>query len=294
MNKKQIILLYVLAISYFNSNAQTTFQKIVGTNQETANAIQQTSDGGYILFGETNSFSLAGFSDLYLIKADINGNLTWTKTFGAYLMELAYSVQQTTDGGYILAGATASLSAPWEIYLIKTDSNGDTLWSKTYYTGPGDLGYSVQQTYDGGYIITGEHQGINGYEVNLIKTDVNGNWSWSNIYGNNGLNTTISSSVKQTTDHGYIITGFTDAFGAGNADVYLLKTDSTGILQWSKTYGGTGIDKGFSVEQTSDAGYIVAGTTSSFGAGGTDFYLVKTNVSGDTLWTRTYGGSLLD
>jgi len=252
-------------------------------------SVQQTSDGGYIIAGETYS---GAAHDVYLVKTDSRGDTLWTRTYGGWHYDLGHSVQQTSDGGYIVAGATKSFGAgEYDVYLLKTDSCGDTLWTRTYGGSDNDYGHSVQQTSDGGYIIAGTTMsfGAGGNDFYLLKTDSCGDTIWTRTYG--GREWDYANSVQKTSDSGYIIVGWTISFGAGSADVYLLRTDSSGDTLWTRTYGGSYWDEAHSVQQTSDGGYIIAGETESFGAGGGDVYLLKTNSSGDTLWTRTYGGT---
>ena len=208
-----------------------------------------------------------------------SGQIGWTKTYGGGDWDWGYSIQQTLDGGYIVAGETQSFGVGWtDVYLIKTDANGDVIWTKTYGGSGGDCGNSVQQTSDGGYIIVG---GITYFDcdVYLIKTDANGDVEWTKTYGGSGED--CGNSVQQTSDGGYIIVGKTTSFGAGASDVYLIKTDANGNAEWTKTYGGGGEDCGNSVQQTSDGGYIIVGGTTSFGAGGGDVYLIKTDAYGN-------------
>jgi len=266
-----------------------------GTNNDEGHSVQQTSDGGYIIAGNTNSFG-AGNWDFYLIKTDASGNPSWSRAYGGTNIEAARSVQQTTaDGGYIIVGWTTSFGAGGgDVYLIKTDASGNPSWTRTYGGIRDDLGYSVQQTSDGGYIITGwtKSVGDTSGEVYIIKTDASGNLSWSRAYG--GASNDEGHSVRQTQDGGYIIAGQTYSFGAGGCDVYLIKTDASGNLLWTRTYGGTLDDQGWSVWQTLNGGYIISGNAKSFGAGAWDVYVVRTNASGDILWTKTYGGTLDD
>jgi hypothetical protein len=259
-----------------------------GTDIDWGFSVQQTSDSGYIIAGATESFPVGDWN-VYLIKTDVNGDTLWTKTYGGASIDEGHSVQQTSDSGYIIAGATRSFGEglDWDVYLIKTDASGDTVWTRTHGTMNGsELGRSVQQTSDNGYIIGG-YTG-NG-DVYLIKTEINGYVVWTRTYGGTGID--WGWSVQQTFDGGYIVVGSTSSFGAGSDDVYLIKTDANGDLLWTRTYGGTGIDWGFSVQQTSDSGYIIIGGTDLFvfGTSRGDAYLIKTNVNGDMLWTRTYG-----
>jgi hypothetical protein len=257
-------------------------------------SVQQTSDGGYIMAGWTTSFG-AGGTDVLLIKTDANGNVQWAKTYGGTGWEEGHSVQQTSDGGYIVAGVTYTFGAGWgDFFLIKTDASGNIQWARTYGGTGWDVSWSVQQTSDGGYIVAGwtTSFGAGGHDFFLVKTDANGNLQWARAYGGTANDTALS--VRQTSDGGYVVLGFTSSFGAGNHDILLIKTDASGNIQWARTYGGTGWDGSRSVQQTSDGGYIVAGWTTSFGAGGGDFFLIKTDANGNVQWAKTYGGTAND
>ena len=238
-------------------------------------SVEQTTDNGYIITGNTNSFG-NGNDDVYLIKTDENGDSLWTKTYGGMLMDIGSCVQQTTDGGYIITGKTAIPFAGYKIYLIKTDENGDSTWTKTYGSTHDIWGRFVQQTNDGGYILIGSGGGIN-----LIKTNENGDALWTKTFGKNLY---YGNSVQQTNDEGYILTGTTNSttnsFGNGSIDVFLIKTNENGDSLWTKTYGGINQDKGSSVQQTNDGGYIITGSTSSFGNESNNVYLIKTNSEG--------------
>jgi hypothetical protein len=262
-----------------------------GFSTEWGYSVQQTPDGGYIIGGRTSSFG-AGGNDVYLIKTNAAGDTLWTRTYGGRGYDEGTSVQQTSDGGYIISGTSDSYSTgDLDVYLIKTDASGDTLWARVYGSWWDEDGLSVQQTSDGGYIIAGWTwaSSPSNYDFYLIKTNPSGDTLWTKKYGGSGNDE--ANCIKQTSDGGFIIVGFTSSYGAGSFDNYLIKTDAQGDTLWTRTYGGTNDDYGLFVQQTSDSGYIIAGYTSSFGAGGYDVYLIKTNKDGDTLWTKTYGGT---
>jgi hypothetical protein len=288
---KKIITICFMLIAAGNSFAQQiTFQKAYGgVDGDECYSVQQTTDGGYIMVGNTDGFG-AGIWLIYLIKTDAYGDTLWTKTIGGGGYDNGRSVQQTTDGGYIIAGYGDSFgTGGFNIYLIRTDATGSLLWSKTFGGSPTDIyTTSVQQTTDGGYIVTGNFGSSNGDEVYLIKADANGDSLWTKTYG--GVDDDNGHFVEQTNDGGYIITGETYSFGVGGSDVYLIKTDSVGNLLWSKTFGGTDDEVGFSVHQTTDGGYIIAGYYGSNGGGGMDIYLLKTDISGNLLWSKTLSG----
>jgi hypothetical protein len=257
-----------------------------GGGDDYASCIQQTTDGGYIVAGQKGVH-------LCLIKMNGQGDTIWTRVCGWYFESHASSVQQTADGGYMVAGYADVLALPeWDFYLVKTDSLGDTLWTRTY--GGTGFAYSAQPTCDGGYIMAGDAWPFASdfADFCLVKTNSDGDTLWMRTYGGNDWEEAYSA--QQTTDSGYIAAGWTNSFGAGNEDFYLVKTNGQGDTLWTRTYGGSGTDRAFSVQQTADGGYVSVGWTNSFDAGPPPYeaiYLVRTDGQGDTLWTRTYGGN---
>jgi len=270
--------IFLLILCSDNSTYGYQWEKTFGgAKEEFGASVQQTADDGYIITGNTESFG-AGDRDFYLIKTDANGNKLWEKTFGGANYDSNLSGQQTTDGGYVMVGDTNSFGAgELDIYLIKTDANGNKLWEKTFGDTGSESGYRVQQTTDGGYIIAGKTNsfGAGDFDFYLIKTNDSGNKLWEKTFG--GVGRDAAQSVQQTTDGGYIIAGLTESFGAGGGDVYFIKTDENGNKLWEKTFGGSKLDGGVSAQQTTDGAYIIAGGTYSFGAGDADVYLIYYN-----------------
>ncbi len=248
---------------------------------------QQTADGGYILAGWMDDINSR--SQARLVKTDANGDIIWSKTFGGASSEYFYSVRQTADGGFIVAGKEGSTRADYSTYLVKTDGNGNEQWSKTT-GGTGDGYWSVKQTSDGGYILAGS-QGTFNIAI-LEKTDASGNQQWSKSFGITGKMDRFFS-VQQTTDGGYIVAGDTQSYGSGNYDAWLVKTDTNGNEQWSKTFGGINNDCAHSVQQTADGGYILAGwkDITTYGSGNSAALLIKTDSSGTQQWSKTFGGT---
>ena len=247
--------------------------------------VQQTNDGGFIATGMI--YTTGGTNpEVFLLKTDGNGNTAWTQTYGGPTFDCGYCVQQTTDGGYIIAGSYHG----YGLWLIKTDLNGNQQWNKVFNGPMVDTAYCVQQTTDGGYVIVGGYSYAPGPpDMWIIKTDSSGNQQWDRKTG--GGNAEYGHCIRQTTDGGYIIAGYTDSFGAGLEDARLVKLDSGGNIAWIQNYGGDLDDRGNSVRQTSDGGFIMVGYTKSFGAGQADVYLIKTDGSGNLVWSQTYGGA---
>ena len=259
-------------------------------------SVQQTMDGGYIVGG--NSFvetcSDCWSYDFLLIKTDFQGEAEWTKTFGGDDLDRGLSVQQTTDGGYIIIGHTYSFgNGDRDIWLIKVDSQGEKEWDQTFGGSSEDEGSSVQQTIDGGYIITGNTSGLNGWaEAWLIKVDSQGEQEWDRIFDrSDGSYIAYGKFVQQTIDGGYIITGGQYYSGFRGRDIWIIKTDSQGGEEWNRTFGGGGEEQGYCVQQTTDGGYIITGHTDSYGNGLYDAFLLKTDTQGAEEWIQTFGGS---
>ncbi|UCF49470.1 MAG: PKD domain-containing protein [Thermoplasmatales archaeon] len=258
---------------------------------------QQTKDGGYILVGYTTSQG-SGQEDIWLVKTDMNGTMVWNKTFGGYTQDKGYSVQQTTDGGYILTGKTFSYGhGSCDLWLIKTDENGNEQWNKTHGNVQADAGFSVKQTSEGRYIITGYTRSY-GWgdpgDIWLIKTNETGVELWNRTWG--GPYTGASEegfSVEQTPDSGYILTGCYYDDSVYGYDVILIKTDENGNEEWNRTWGGKDNDIGNCVKVTLDGGYIISGRIQK-GLNMVDAWLIKTDAIGIEQWNKSYGGAYSD
>jgi len=340
------LMLFINKANMYAQPPDTVWTKLYGgSGDDRANSANETSDGGFIIAGSTDSFG-AGQNDVYIIKTNSNGDTLWTRTLGGQLWDVAYSIQQTLDGGYIITGYTYSFGAGnSDLYLIKTNSVGDTLWTRTYGGEFPDGGVMVREITGGGYIILGYTESFgNGYrDIWLLKTNEIGDTLWTKTFG--GLYLDIAGSINQTTDEGYIIAGSmdiipsmtyaylikTDANGdilwsrtfwcgdfvslrsiaqtldggyiigissysyfESDWDIYLLKTYPSGDSAWARVYGGAEWDQVFSIEITSDLGYLIAGYTESFGAGSEDVYVIKTDSLGTEIWSVVYGGVLDD
>jgi len=279
---------YILKL---NAKGELEWQKTFGGwNDEGANSIQQTTDGGYIVAGWTNSFGSGGY-DVYVLKLNAKGQLEWQKTFGGEGSDGAMSIQQTTDGGYIVAGWTESFgSGGHDVYILKLNAKGQLEWQKTFGGEGSDGAMSIQQTTDGGYIVAGWTKSFayRGQEVYILKLNAKGEVGWQKTFG--GEYGDGAMSIQQTTDSGYIVAGWTWSFGSGEDDIYILKLNAKGEVEWHKTFGSEGSDGAMSIQQTTDGGYIVAGWTESLGSGGYDFYILKLNSKGELEWQKTFGG----
>jgi len=294
----QTFLLTMLLLTMVSANpGDIIWTQVYNTGfEDWGYSVNQTTDGGFIIAGKSGTMVVPNCYNTFLMKTDSEGFTQWTKTFGeedGY--ESAMSVKQTTDGGYILGGWTESYGPnDRDFYLIKTDASGDTIWTKVYGDSPLQQAHSVQQTEDGGYVLAGWilSTGYSRIDFYVVKTDSVGNAVWT--YQNEDLLAEEAYSVQQTNDGAYVIAGYTQSSGEGQEDFYLIRLDSSGEVVWTQTYGGFSSDVANSVKQATDDGFLIAGTTYSFGEGNADFYLVKTDADGEEVWTHCYGGELYE
>ncbi|WP_084466346.1 T9SS type A sorting domain-containing protein [Kaistella palustris] len=329
---KKIFLLFTL-ISSFLMVAQTApsiqWQKSLGgTSRDTAKSILQTLDGGYILAGysQSNDGDVSGNHggwDYWIVKLDQSGNVQWQKSLGGGQSDYAQSVQQSADGGYIVVGYSESNDGDvsgnhgdYDYWIVKLDSSGNIQWQKSLGGSYEDFAKSVQQTADGGYIVGGYSQSNDGditghygnYDYWIVKLDSSGNIQWQKSLGGTGEDR--ANSVRQTTDGGYIIGGYSRSVDGnvsgnhGDYDYWVVKLNSIGNVQWQKSFGGSSIDIATSVQQTTDSGYIIAGYSSStdgdvsghHGNGGVypDYWIVKIDSNGTIQWEKSLGGMFGD
>jgi uncharacterized protein YuzE len=226
-----------------------------------------------------------------VLKLDTDGNITWQKTYGGSSGDAAYSIRVTSDGGYIVAGYTASYGAGiYDYWVLKLDTNGNVTWQKTYGGTNMDQANSIHETLDGGYIVAGYTDsfnasfGVSDYWV--LKLDANGNVVWQKTYG--GTSVDKAKSIQATSDGGYIVAGSTGSYGN---NYWVLKLDADGNVIWQKTYGGgSNINTATSIRETSDNGYIVAGYIDAYSDGYTDYWMLKLDANGNVIWQKTYGG----
>ena len=249
-----------------------------GKNDDKANSILKTSDGGYIIIGgnslQKNVYDGTNNYDAWIFKIDNNLNEQWSNTFGGN--DEAKAVQETSDGGYLLTGTTLKTEdRGTDAYLIKVDAKGNLQWKQTFGGKYDDSSSSLLKTTDGGFIFAGNTHskptGKSDADAWLVKVDASGMELWSKTYG--GQKDDVVTSIQNTTDGGFVLAGYTESLG--NLDALLIKTDSNGDKVWSKTFGGDNNDLVFSVQQTSSGAFILAGQTSSYGNGSADAWLIK-------------------
>lgn len=216
----------------------------------------------------------------------------WFRYFGGAYSDEGWQVQETVDGGLIVVGSGMSNFGDWDIYLIKTDADGNLVWTRTFGGPNTDRGSAIRQTSDGGFIVVGWQRASpqSEKEICLLKTDSNGNLLWSRTYSE--FQKQEARSIGLAPDGGYVIAGWVTEMPIFE-DIFIMKTDSLGNVIWSRNYGGDDSDKPWSVKNTSDGSYIIAGWTDIFPRG-SDMYLIKTDQNGDSLWTRKYGSPYND
>ena len=254
----------------------------------------ELNDGGYLIAGNT---SLLGdnYSNALLIKIDHTGKEMWKRDYTFSSVDRLNMVKELQDGSLVAAGFTmSSTNYSKDIFVIKTDAQGNLEWQRSYGDAQDETANSIDISIGGGFIISGEVINENtGFSLcYLIKIDNEGELDWSNTFGgsqnDNGL------SVISTNDAGFAITGMTRSLGDSNGDVWLIKVNSNGEMEWERTYGGDDTEYGRTIQQTVDGGYIIIGQIESFALGYNDAYLIKTDSQGNEIWSQTFGGQGTD
>lgn len=263
---------------------QTTFSEGIWANE--GQYIEQIADGGYIVAGRYQNVVGSG---MLLLRLDDQGNKVWRRAFSEPTsagFNDGFSVQQTDDMGFIIAGRTNinyyDSTRHQEVFIIKTDTNGVAEWQQFFGGLQDDAAFSVRQINDGSYFVggvTNSFGGGFGNNMYLMKLDALGDSLWTKTYG--GIYEESATTLWATTDGGCILAGSSNTFSNGDFDAYVVKVDSDGNELWAQNYGGTEIDLIRSIQQTADNGYIMAGYTNSMGAGDFDVYLLKTDSLGE-------------
>lgn len=285
--------LIVIASSINQSYSQSIFQKNYSSFFEYNNGgrwganVLQTADSGFVLTGLNYDTLNTGADDIYFIKTNQWGDTLWTKIYGTSSDDLSYRSILTSDGGYAFCGQSNQRAI-----LVKTNSVGDTLWTKQYNTNSYSMANSLRQTIDGGFVLAGFYGlGTFNSAIFLLKTDSGGIIEWSKVF-DGGPDLDEANSIFEIPNSGYILSGFTQK--SYQDDIVVVKTDLGGNLVWSKTYGGTGNDIPFCMENTSDGGFVIAGCTSSFNLNNQDIYISKIDSLGNLIWSKDYNKGGLD
>ncbi|MBL7885374.1 MAG: T9SS type A sorting domain-containing protein [Flavobacterium sp.] len=310
----KLFIFLLLTINCFCQTPVIEWQKSYGgTNYDNARSVAQTSDGGYIVVGNTSSndgnvTQSFGNGDILIIKINSLGIVEWQKTYGGFNTEFINSIQQTNDDGFILSGFSKSNNGAYstnhgnnDYLILKLNSNGDIDWQKNYGGTGEDLALDAIQTNDGGYAVIGQTASNNGNLVAnhglvdywVLKLFPDGNIEWQNTYGGSGNDT--GEKIQQTNDGGYILIGFSNSTNGdiishiGASDMWILKINSGGIIEWEKSIGTVLNDYGYGIVQTNDLGYVLSGTTNS--SSNNNVMVTKLNSSGNVEWQNTYGGN---
>lgn len=319
------IILLFMANFFLTAQPGIDWQKALGgSGDEELSTITQTIDGGFIMVGYANSTDgdvtgNIGGSDYWIVKLSSSGAIDWQKSYGGTNEDVAFSIQQTNDGGFIVAGCSTSIDGDVsgnhggeDFWVLKLTNTGALTWQKSFGGSANECAQYVQQTADGGYIVAGTSASNDGdvsgnhgeSDYWVIKLASTGDLTWQKSFGGSSFD--LSEAIQQTSDDGYIVAGFTRSndgdvsYNNGNYDYWILKLDSSGTITWEKSFGGTSFDYGTAIQQTSDGGYIVAGLALSNDGdvtgnhGNADYWVLKLDATGSLTWQNAMGGSEID
>ncbi len=260
-----------------------------GSKNDYAMSVITTLNSSYVFAGGTESFG-AGSSDFWIIKTDTLGNMLWNKTYGGLLQENAWSLDKTPSDDYFVAGFKESLTGDFDIWVMRINSSGEVKWNATFGSNMSDEDMpTVKYTLDGGCIILARTSSHN-IDYLLIKLDGNGSVQWNKTYGGDELDEPLS--MQQTLDGGFILVGRTISFGLDYDDVWLIKTDSIGKMEWNRTFGSNQTpDIAYSIDNTFDGGYILAGST-NWVEPNENYLIIKTDSNGTMEWNLTSNESI--
>ncbi len=275
--------------------SQVTFQKVYSSFYDKDGLdVLPTSDGGYIAVGMTTN-NIFEDTDVYIFKTNSLGDIEWTKSYGGALPDFASCILKANDGNYFVLGYSQSFGGgDYDTYLLKINTSGDTLWTKTYGSYGNEQGREIVPTADDNYMIVGFTNGLAtpDYNAYLTKINIDGDVIWSKEYGGGAYE--AGASVKQCADGGYIMIGQTYSYGHGNSDAWIVKTNSTGDTLWTRAIGGVLYDEGIFTLENSDSSLMFCIRDSSSGAGDVDIKIVKTSNNGTIIWDKNYGGDKKD
>lgn len=287
---KYIKIVLILFPLFVNAQIDTTVYLYAfgGNNNDLTEEVQATQDGGYIVIGATSSNSW-GNSDAYLLKVDSNCIYQWSKAIGGNNNDWGYSIKQTHDKGYIIAASSNSYgNGGYDACLMKRDSLGNYEWKKVYGSNDWDFAYSVDQTYDSGYVFCGEtYNNTSGFsDVYVVRTDKAGDTIWTRTVGNNLIDKGIS--VIETSDSNIVVAGITNSL-IDSTQIYLLKFSATGTLIWDSIYGGQKFETVNQIIEISNNNYVMVGSTTNVSIGGDQDYLIMAvDTTGTQLWIQEY------
>lgn len=273
----------------------TTFTKwFGGPKYDEGFCARSLSDGGFILVGTSLTLASSRYNDVFAIRTSGTGDTVWTRTIGGRGDEDGFSVCQTFDGGFAIAGTTSSIPQDTvSVYIVKLDSAGTTDWTKILRSSMTDYALSICETRDSGLAIAGiMGSGPHGRsDAWLIRMNRLGDTLWTKTYG--GVADDGLRDILLLPDNGFLLTGYTNSFNGGSFDCYIVRTNSLGDTLWTRTYGVSDDERGWSADAVDDSGFIVGGIV-THGVPPTwtsRFFLVRMGEDGDTLWTKTIDGA---